>query len=98
MAEDARLGAGPIFGSDIGSSVPPDTTPAGGTRVEEALSRLRRTFGWEDSARIRSGADMQRAQNRWEELRQDWNREVEHAKQAGIHVIYTRDYEYLLHA
>ena len=36
-----------------------------------------------------------RAQNRWEELRQDWNREVEHAEQAGIHVVYTRDYEYL---
>ena len=95
LAEDARLGAGPIFGSDIGSSVPPDTTPAGGTRVEGALSRLRRTLGWEDSARIRSEADMRRAQSRWEELRQDWNREVEHAEQAGIHVIYTRDYEYL---
>ena len=95
LAEDTRLGAGPIFGSDIGSLVPPDTTPAGDTRVEEVLSRLRRTLGWEDSARIRSEADMQRAQNRWEELRQDWNREVEHAEQAGIHVIYTRDYEYL---
>ena len=95
LAEDARLGAGPIFGSDIGSSVPPDTTPAGGTRVEGTLSRLRRTFGWEDSMRKLAEADMRRAQSRWEELRQDWNREVEQAKQAGIHVIYTRDYQYL---
>ena len=98
LAEHTRLGAGPTFGSDTGSLVPPDTTPAGGTRVEGALSRLRRTFGWEgweDSMRKRAEADMRSAQNRWEELRQDWNRAVEHAEQAGIHVIYTRDYEYL---
>ena len=38
---------------------------------------------------------MRRAQSRWGKLRQDWNREVEQAKQAGIHVIYTRDYQYL---
>ena len=38
---------------------------------------------------------MRRAQNRWEKLKQDWNRAMEQAKQAGIHVIYTRDYKYL---
>ena len=98
LAEDARLGAGPIFGPDIGSSVPPDTTPAGGTRLEGALSRLRRTFGWEsweDHMKKRAEEDMRRAQNRWEKLKQDWNRAMEQAKQAGIHVIYTRDYKYL---
>ena len=98
LAEDARLGAGPIFGSDIGSLVPPDTTPAGGTRLEGALSRLRRTFGWESwegHMKKRAEEDMRRAQNRWEELRQDWNREVEHAEQARIHVIYRQSYEYL---
>ena len=98
LAEDARLGPGPIFGSDIGSSVPPDTIPTGGTRVKGALSRLRRTFGWEsweDHMRKRAEAEMRRSQNRWEELRQDWNRGVEHAKQAGIHVIYRQSYQYL---
>ena len=98
LAEDARLGPGPTFGSDIGSLVPPDTTPAGGTRLEGALSRLRHTFGWkswEDKMRKRAEAEMQHSQDRWEELRQDWNREVEHAKQAGVHVIYRQSYEYL---
>ena len=38
---------------------------------------------------------MRHSQDRWEELRQDWNREVEQAKQAGIHVIYTHRYQYL---
>ena len=98
LAEDARLGAGPTFDSDTGSLVPPDTTPADGTRLEGALSRLRRTFGWEsweDHMKKRAEEDMRRAQNRWEKLKQDWNRAVEQAKQAGIHVIYTRDYKYL---
>ena len=91
LAEGARLGAGPTFDSDTSNLAQPDTMSADGTGLEGALSRLRRTFGWEtweDGRRKRAGADMRRAQNRWEELRQDWNREVEQAKQAGIHVIY----------
>ena len=98
LAEDARLGAGPIFGSDTGNLVPPDTMSADGTGLEGALFRLRRTLGWEnweDYVRKRTVEDMRRSQNRWEKLRQDWNREVEHAKQARIHVIYRRDYQYL---
>ena len=96
LAEGARLGAGPIFGLDTGSSVPPDT--AGGTGVEGALFRLRRTLGWEtweDGMRKQTEEDMRHSQDRWEELRQDWNREVEQAKQAGIHVIYTHRYQSL---
>ena len=96
LAEGARLGAGPIFGSDTGSLVPPDT--ADGTGVEGALFRLRRTLGWEsyeDHVRKRAEEDMRHSQDRWEKLRQDWNREVEHAKQAGIHVIYTHRYQFL---
>ena len=96
LAEDARLGAGPIFGSDTGSSFPPDT--ADGTGLEGALFRLRRTLGWEtweDYIRKRTVEDMRHSQDSWEELRQDWNREVEQAKQAGIHVIYRHRYQYL---
>ena len=98
LAEDARLGAGPIFDSDTGNLVPPDTMSADGTGLEGALFRLRRTFGWEnweDYERKRAVEDMQRSQDRWDKLRQDWNREVEQAKQAGIHVIYTHRYQYL---
>ena len=98
LEEDARLGAGPIFDSDTGGLVPPDATPADGTGLEGALFRLRRTFGWEsyeDYMRKRAAEDMRDSQDRWEELRQDWNREVEQAKQAGIHIIYRQSYQYL---
>ena len=91
LAEGARLGAGPTFDSDTGNLAQPDTMSADGTGLEGALSRLRRTFGWEtweDGRRKRAEEGMRRSQDRWEELRQDWNREVAQAKQAGIHVIY----------
>ena len=98
VAEAARLGAGPIFGSGTGNLVPPDTMSADGTGLEGALFRLRRTLGWEnweDYVRKRTVEDMRDSQDGWEKLRQDWNREVEQAKQAGIHVIYRHRYQYL---
>ena len=73
---------------------------ADGTRVGGVLSRLRRAFGRDGSTAVRQmeaavPTGMQTSLNRWQELKQAWNREVEQAQRDGIHVIYTRGYEHL---
>ena len=104
-----RQWAGPTFDSDTGSLDPsggaeakahPDIASADHTRVGGVLSRLRRAFGWDSSkadmqmeAAVPTG--MQTALNRWQELKQAWNREVEQAQRDGVHVIYTRGYGHM---
>ena len=73
---------------------------AGGTRLGGVLSRLRRAFGRDGSTAGRQmeaavPTGMQTSLNRWQELKQAWNREVEQAQRDGIHVIYTRGYGHL---
>ena len=104
-----RQWAGPTFDSDTGRLDPsggaeakahPDIASADDTRVGGVLSRLRRAFGWDGSKADRQmGAavptGMQTALNRWQELKQAWNREVQQAQRDGVHVIYTRGYGHM---
>ena len=101
--------AGPTFDSDAGGLDPssgaeakthPDIASADDTRVGGVLSRLRRAFGWGGSKADRQmeaavPAGMQTSLNRWRELKQAWNREVQQAQRDGVHVIYTRGYGHM---
>ena len=42
-----------------------------------------------------SDTGMQTSLNRWQELKQAWNREVQQAQRDGVHVIYTRGYGHM---
>ena len=104
-----RQWAGPTFDSDTGGLDPsggagakahPDIASADDTRVGGVLSRLRRAFGWDGSKADRQmeaavPTGMQTSLNRWQELKQAWNREVEQAQRDGVHVIYTRGYGHM---
>ena len=104
-----RQWAGPTFDSDTGGLDPsggagakahPDIASADDTRVGGVLSRLRRAFGWDGSKADRQmeaavPTGMQTSLNRWQELKQAWNREVQQAQRDGVHVIYTRGYGHM---
>ena len=73
----------------------------GGAPVRAALSRLGHTIGhlvggrgYHD--RLRTATFAREALERSEELKRDWNRQVERAAEEGVHVIYTDGY-YRLH-
>ena len=107
--DHTRQWAGPTFDSDTGGLDPsggaganahPDISSADDTRVGGVLSRLRRAFGWDGSKADRQmeaalPAGMQTALNRWQELKQAWNREVQQAQRDGVHVICTRGYGHM---
>ena len=107
--DHTRQWAGPTFDSDTGGLDPsggaganahPDIASADDTRVGGVLSRLRHSFGWDGSkAEKQMGAavptGMQTSLNRWQELKQAWNREEQHAQRDGVHVIYTRGYGHM---
>ena len=107
--DHTRQWAGPTFDSDAGGLDPSggaeakahlDIASADDTRVGGVLSRLRRAFGWDGSKADRQmeaavPAGMQTSLNRWQELKQAWNREVEQAQRDGVHVIYTRGYGHM---
>ena len=107
--DHTRQWAGPTFDSDTGGLDPsggagakahPDMASADDTRVGGVLSRLRRAFGWDGSKADRQMAaavptGMQTSLNRWQELKQAWNREVQQAQRDGVHVIYTRGYGHM---
>ena len=91
-----RYPAGPRFATDDGAA--PD--PAREAPVRAALARFGRAID-----RIVGGADYHDRMEtetytrisleRWEELRRDWNRQVERAEEEGVHVIYTDRYDRL---
>ena len=72
----------------------------GGAPVRAALSRFGRTIGhlvggqgYHD--RLRTATFAREALERSEELKRDWNRQVERAAEEGVHVIYTDGYAHL---
>ena len=90
-----RHWVGPRFALDDGAT--PDTArtmSTGGAPVRAALSRFGRTIGhlvggqrYHD--RVRTETFAREVLERSEELKRDWNRQVERAAEEGVHVIYT---------
>ena len=72
----------------------------GGAPVRAALSRFGRTIGHlvggqDYHDRLRTATFAREALERSEELKRDWNRQVERAAEEGVHVIYTDGYDRL---
>ena len=93
--------AGPRFASDDDAA--PDRARAmssGATPVRAALSRFGRTIGHlvggqDYHDRLRTATFAREALERSEELKRDWNRQVDRAAEEGVHVIYTDGYDHL---
>ena len=91
--------AGPRFASDDGAVPDPARAP-GAAPVRAAFSRLGhaigRLIGGQDyHNRLRAGTFAREALERSEELKRDWNRQVDRAAEEGVHVIYTDGYDRL---
>ena len=88
--ERPRLG----FADDLGGTPPEARTRAGTTdEVPEWAqpSRPRGAFGRDGQETFeRSGLA---SLERWQRLKRDWNRQLEHAGEQGVHVIYTESFE-----
>ena len=68
--------------------------------VQAALSRFGRAIGHlvggrDYHDRLRTATFAREALERSEELKRDWNRQVERAAEDGVHVIYTDGYDRL---
>ena len=93
--------AGPRFASDDGAAPDPARAiSSGATPVRAGLSRLGRTIGHlvggqDYHNRMRTATFAREALERSEELKRDWNRQVERAAEEGVHVIYTDGYDRL---
>ena len=93
--------AGPRFASDDGAGPDPARDMSSGAApVRAALSRFGRAIGhlvggrgYHD--RLRTATFAREALERSEELKRDWNRQVERAAEKGVHVIYTDGYDRL---
>ena len=93
--------AGPRFASDDGAA--PDRARAmssGAAPVRAALSRFVRTIGHlvggqDYHNRLRTATFAREALERSEELKRDWNRQVDRAAEEGVHVIYADGYDHL---
>ena len=93
--------AGPRFASDGGAGPDPARAMSpGAAPVRAALSRFGRAIGhlvggrgYHD--RLRTATFAREALERSEELKRDWNRQVERAAEKGVHVIYTDGYDRL---
>ena len=71
-----------------------------GTRTGRLLWRLRRVHDWdgrlaESERQAGIEAATRTSLERWQMLREEWNRQVDRAEKAGVHVIYTAGYETL---
>ena len=96
-----RHWVGPRFASDDGDT--PDRAQAmssGGVPVRAALSRLGCAIGYlvggrDYHDRMRTETFAREVLERSEELKRDWNRQVERAAEEGVHVIYTDGYDRL---
>ena len=73
---------------------------SGAAPVRAALSRFGRTIGHlvggqDYHDRLRTATFAREALERSEELKRDWNRQVDRAAEEGVHVIYTDGYDHL---
>ena len=93
--------AGPRFASDDGAGPDPARDMStGGAPVRAALSRLGRAIGHlvggqDYHNRMRTETFAREALERSQELKRDWNRQVERAAEEAVHVIYTDGYDRL---
>ena len=93
--------AGPRFASDDGAAPDPARAMSSGAApVRAALSRFGRTIGHlvggqDYHDRLRTATFAREALERSEELKRDWNRQVDRAAEEGVHVIYTDGYDRL---
>ena len=93
--------AGPRFASDDGGAPDPARAMSPGPApVRAAFSRLGRAIGYlvggpDYEDRMRTETFAREALERSEELKRDWNRQVECASEEGVHVIYTDGYDRL---
>ena len=93
--------AGPRFALVDGAALDPSRAMSPGAATMRAgLSRLGRTIGHlvggqDYHNRMRTATFAREALERSEELKRDWNRQVERAAEEGVHVIYTDGYAYL---
>ena len=93
------------FAPDAGAAVRPDPVPVSdddGTRADSLLWRLRQVYDWdgrlaETERKARIAAETLASLERWQALREEWNRQVDRAEKQGVHVIYTGDY-HMLHS
>ena len=91
------------FAADIGAAAQTDPAPAAaddGTRADRLLWRLRQVYDWdgrlaESERQARIEAETQASLERWQALREGWNRQVDRAEKEGVHVIYTGEYHTL---
>ena len=96
-----RHWVGPQFAWDEAAAVKPARAMSPGTApVRAGLSRLGRTIGHlvggqDYHNRMRTATFAREALERSEELKRDWNRQVERAAEEGVHVIYTDGYDRL---
>ena len=87
--------AGPRFTSDDGAAPDPARAmSSGGAPVRAALSRFGHVIGYLVGGqgyhdRLRTATFAREALQRSEELKRDWNRQVDRAAEEGIHIIYT---------
>ena len=93
--------AGPRFASDDDAAPDPARAMSSGAApVRAALSRFGRTIGHlvggqDYHDRLRTATFAREALERSEELKRDWNRQVDRAAEEGVHVIYTDGYDRL---
>ena len=95
-----RHWVGPRFALDDADGVDRARAMSGAAPVQAAFSRLGRAVGhlvggqgYHD--RMRTATFAREALARSEELKRDWNRQVERAAEEGVHVIYTDGYDRL---
>ena len=93
--------AGPRFASDDDAAPDPARAmSSGGAPVRAALSRFGHAIGHlvggrDYHDRLRTATFAREVLERSEELKRDWNRQVDRAAEEGVHVIYTDGYDRL---
>ena len=95
-----RHSAGPRFALDDADAVDRARAMSGAAPARAALSRLGRAIGHlvggqDYHDRLRTATFAREALEQSEELKRDWNRQVERAAEKGVHVIYTDGYDRL---
>ncbi len=78
--------------TDTGAQAPAHAG-AGNDTPDRVLWWLRRIHDWDGRAAERD--KQAQSLERWQTVREIWNRQVDRAEQEGVHVIYTRGYETL---
>ena len=95
-----RHWVGPRFALDEAAAVDQARAMSSAAPVQEVFSRLGRTIGYLVGGqgyhdRMRTATFAREALERSEELKRDWNRQVDRAAEEGVHVIYTDGYDRL---